>query len=53
MTWCETVAESGGAVVLSLEGWDAATAPDDLLPLALRCSARGGAMRDLPPGDGR
>ena len=52
MAWCEAVDEHGGAVVLAFDGWDATTTPGELLDLALRCSARGGAMDDLPPDDG-
>ena len=51
MAWCEAADEHGGAVVLAFEGWNAETTPDELLDLALRCSARGGAMRHVPYGD--
>ena len=51
MAWCKAVDENGGAVVLSFDGWDATTTPEELLELARGCSARGGAMRDVPPGD--
>ena len=50
MAWSRAVDEHGGAVVISFDGWDAATPPPELLALALERNARGGSMPDVPPG---